>query len=97
MWIILSQGGIRNTAREVNTLRPRQNGRHFPDDIFKYILLYKNVWISVKISLKFVRKGAADNNRTLVQIWYVINLTMIGSHNGLTPIRRKAISWTHHG
>ena len=23
----------------INTLRPGQNGRHFPDDIFKYILL----------------------------------------------------------
>ena len=26
-----------------NTLRPRQNGRHFPDDIFKCIFLYENV------------------------------------------------------
>ena len=27
----------------VNTLRPRQNGRHFPDDIFKCIFLNENV------------------------------------------------------
>ena len=27
---------------------------HFPDDIIKYIFLYKNVWILIKISLKFV-------------------------------------------
>ena len=26
-----------------NTLRPRQNGRHFPDDIFKSIFLNKNI------------------------------------------------------
>ena len=26
-----------------NTLRPRQNGRHFPDDIFKCIFLNENV------------------------------------------------------
>ena len=26
-----------------NTLRPRQNGRHFPDDIFKWIFLNENV------------------------------------------------------
>ena len=38
----------------INTLRPRQNGRHFPDDIFKRILLNENAWISIKISLKFV-------------------------------------------
>ena len=37
-----------------NTLRQRQDGRHFPDDIFKCIFLNENVWISIKISLKFV-------------------------------------------
>ena len=31
------------------TLRPRQNGCHFPDDIFKYIFLNKNVLISITI------------------------------------------------
>ena len=29
--------------RSINTLRPRQNGRQFPDDIFKYIFLRENV------------------------------------------------------
>ena len=33
-----------------------QNGRHFPDNIFKCIYLNGNVWISMKISLKFVPK-----------------------------------------
>ena len=28
---------------ELNTLKPRQNGRHFPDDIFKCIFLNENV------------------------------------------------------
>ena len=41
----------------LNTLRPRQNGRHFPDDIFKCLFLNENVWISIKISLKFVPEG----------------------------------------
>ena len=27
----------------INTLKPRQNGRHFSDDIFKYIFLNQNV------------------------------------------------------
>ena len=31
-----------------NTLRPRQDGQHFPDDIFKSIFLHENVWISIK-------------------------------------------------
>ena len=52
----------------LNTLRPRQNGRHFPDDIFKCIFLNENVWISNKISLKFVPKGSIGNIPALVQI-----------------------------
>ena len=51
-----------------NTLRPRQNGRHFPDDIFKCIFLNENVWISIKISLKLVPKGPINNIPALVQI-----------------------------
>ena len=52
----------------VNTLRPRQNGRHFPDDIFKWIFLNENVWIPIKISLKFVPKVPINNIPALVQI-----------------------------
>ena len=33
-----------------NTLRPRQNGRHFADNFFKCICWNENVWISMKIS-----------------------------------------------
>ena len=51
-----------------NSLRPRQNGRYFPDDIFKYIFLNENVWISIKISLKFVPKVPINNIPSLVQI-----------------------------
>ena len=51
-----------------NTLRPRQNGRHFPDDIFKWIFLNENVWILINISLKFVPRGPINNIPTLVQV-----------------------------
>ena len=51
-----------------NTLRPRQNGHHFPDDVFKCIFLNQNVLISIKISLKFVPKGPINNIPALVQI-----------------------------
>ena len=51
-----------------NSLRPRQNRRHFADDIFKCIFLNENVWISIKLSLKFVPKGPIDNIPALVQI-----------------------------
>ena len=53
---------------KLNTLRPRQNRRHFPDDIFKCIFLNENVWISINISLKFVHKGLIDHIPALVQI-----------------------------
>ena len=52
----------------VNTLRPRQNGRHFADDTFKCIFLNENVITSTKISLKFVPKCSINNIPTLVQI-----------------------------
>ena len=57
-----------DTLRFLNTLRPRQNWRHFPEDILKSFSLYENAWISIKISLKFVPKGPINNNPALVQI-----------------------------
>ena len=52
----------------INTLRPRQNGRHFADDTFKPIFLNENIRISINISLKFVPKGPINNIPPLVQI-----------------------------
>ena len=55
-----------NHAWLINTLRPR----HFPDDIFKYILnlLNENAWSLLKISRKFVPKVQMNNFPALVQI-----------------------------
>ena len=52
----------------INTMRLRQNGRHFADDIFKCIFLNENIRISIKISLKFVLKDPINNIPALVQI-----------------------------
>ena len=60
--------GPRESDCYFNTLRPRQNGRHFADDIFKCIFLNENVWISIKVSLKFVPNGLINNMPALVQI-----------------------------
>ena len=69
---ILHKNGIQDAMLEcvnyVNTLRPRQNGRHFPDDIFKCIFLNEDVRISIQISLKFVPKGPINSIPALVQI-----------------------------
>ena len=51
-----------NHQATINTLRPRQNGRHFTNHIFKCISLNE------KISLKFVPKGSINNIPALVQI-----------------------------
>ena len=52
----------------INTLRRKQDGRHFPDDIFKCIFFNKNVWILTKISLKFVLRDPIYNIPALVLI-----------------------------
>ena len=38
----------------INTLRPRQKGQNFADNIFKHIFSYENCCILIKIALKFV-------------------------------------------
>ena len=52
----------------VNTSRRMQNGSHFTDGLFKSIFMNKNIWISIKMSLKFVRKGPINNIPAFVQI-----------------------------
>ena len=60
-------------------MRPRQDGRYFPDDIFKCIFLnetvgisikisHETVGISIKISPKVVPKGPINNIPALVQV-----------------------------
>ena len=51
----------------LNTLKLRQNDRHFTDKICKCIFLKENVWILLKISLKFVTKVRINNIPALVQ------------------------------
>ena len=52
----------------INTLRQRQNYRHFADDNFKCIFFDENVWISLQIPLKFVYKVQINNIPALIQI-----------------------------
>ena len=66
-FIVFLNSKVLDPAR-FNTLRPRQNRGHFTDDIFKWIFLNENVWIPIKISLKFVPKDQINNIVALVQI-----------------------------
>ena len=56
-----------------------------PDDIFKCISLNENVWISIKISLKFIPKSPIVNIPALIQIMV--------AWCRLVPARRQAIVW----
>ena len=67
MWYVSSETGW-TECNLINSLRPRQNGRHFADDIFKSILLNENIWMSINISLKYVPKGPINYIPALVQI-----------------------------
>ena len=53
---------------QVNTLRLRKKGRRFADDIFKCIFFNEDVWILLKISLKFLPKVRINNIPAFVQI-----------------------------
>ena len=67
--------------QSLNRLRSRQNCRSFSDDIFNCIFLNENVWISLKVSLKFVFKVRIRNIPALVQI------------NGLVPTSYYLKQW----
>ena len=56
-----------NTQLGFNTLRPRQNGRHFPDDIFNGIFVNENVRISIKFSLNTVLDDPINNIPALLR------------------------------
>ena len=70
LWLVGISIVLRRTVNlhTLNTLRPRQNGRHFPDDKFKHIFFNENVWIPITISLKFVPNGLINKIPSLVQI-----------------------------
>ena len=63
-WCIYASPGLNGLTHWIL----RHNGRHFPDDIFKSILLNENVSISLKIHSKFVPKVWFNNVPELVQI-----------------------------
>ena len=67
MGVIMTCNAVANTP-VINSLRPRQNRLHFADDVFKCNFLNENVWIPIKISLKFVPKGPINDIPALVQV-----------------------------
>ena len=54
------------TVLEQNSSPPELDGHHFADDLLINTFVKYKPYILNKISLKFVSKGAIDNNPTLV-------------------------------
>ena len=81
------------------TFRPRQDGRYFADDVVKCIFLNENMWISLKILLKFVPKGPIKNIPTLIQImaWRRLSqprMVSLQTHICVTRPQWVNLSWT---
>ena len=92
---------------KLNTSRPRQNGHHFADDIFKCVFLNENIWISINISLNLIPKGQINNIPLTVQImawrrpgdkpvseqWWLVYWRIFASL-GLNALKIKLKTWT---
>ena len=63
----ITNGLVAIKPAPVNTLRPRQNDRHFADDILICIFGNEKFFVLIKISLKFVPKGPVNNIPVLIQ------------------------------
>ena len=84
MWRHQTQKVTYTHSADFNSFKPRQNGRHFPDDIFKCIFLTKmdKFWLRCHWSLFPMVQ------LTLFQHWF---------DYGLALIRRQAIILTNDG
>ena len=72
-----------------HTLRPRQNYRHFADDVFKFILLNGNIWMSLMNSLKSVPKvWNNDIPWASYQIRKIAGCAWAGNAGNVFPRRR---------
>ena len=68
MEVALGRPQMQPQVDYLNSLWPRQNGCHLADNILKCIFLNENVWIFIKISLKFFPKGPIGKMPVLVLI-----------------------------
>ena len=70
----------------MNSSPTGQNGRHFANDIFKWIFFNENCGISIKNLLKYVHKVPIDNNLALDQI-------MAWRQTGDKPLSEPMLTW----
>ena len=63
-----TSNSVGNKPNVINILWPRQNGRHFPYEILKYIFMNINRQILIRKSLIIVAKGWMDSKSSLVPV-----------------------------
>ena len=71
----------------IDTSLPRQNDRHFADDMFKRIFSNENVKISIQISPKVIPWGSIPNKLTLVQ-------AMAWRRTGAKPLSEPIVTYS---
>ena len=81
IWVIQNDWNWRG---ELNTLKRKQNGRHFADGIFTCIFFNEKCHIFIEIPLKF---SLRSNKKKFI----------ISSNNGLSAAWCQAVIWTNNG
>ena len=82
----------------INTLRPRQNGRHFADDSFNCIFLNENCWVFIQVSPNFVRNDPFHIFQHWSGLWRVACSAIIWTNDWIVcGNRRRSLRWRHIG
>ena len=87
--------------RNVNILRPRQNGCHFANDICKCIFSNKNFWILIEMSLKYhIAGNQLETDYSCIRRWTVSSsVEVMGCrrvHGDVKPLLQQCwvtVSW----
>ena len=74
-----------NKASAIYPFRPRQNGGHLADDIFKVIFFCKDCRVLIQISLIITPNESETTICIVVSEWIDKQWTSIGLDNGLAP------------
>ena len=70
-WRIYASLGLNELTNQTYHIKSQQNGRHFANNICKFIYLNENFVLLIDISLKLISKGQTDNKSSLVQVMFL--------------------------
>ena len=87
---MLPEVARKTNSSSINTFRLRQNGHHFADDMFKFILLYKVIMLQLKFDWFIFPKGPIDNPSTLFQVMAWHRTCRIYASPGLSELMMES-------